>query len=394
MKAIFTFLTSCLISFNVVAQNKFEHIVEPELNDYYHKYKDIEYFSGMGFSIGVKDYPVESYYIGQDSREVSSSPVTENSLFQIGSITKSYTAARVLQLDAQGKLKLSDTLSSYLPQYSKWGSVTISQLLDMSSGLPNYSESPTWNAAVSKNIEAVWDIPELVNFVYPKENFNPPLIDGYYYTNTGYVLVDMIIKQLTHESFKKGLENKIIKPLKLANTYYPVPHPEAKVKKRLMHGYGYNQYENPELVGVDMQLNSMTWAGAAGGIVSNAPGIVHWVQDLFIKDKLLTQSQKTQLTKMVSLKTGRYIPTTTEEDPLGFGLGVIQRYSPDLGRIWYYQGQTLGFRAMYMYIPCNQVVVAVTVNSSTNGENNHIHNILQDVYTKFLDAYPQYKCQS
>lgn len=373
---------------------KLASLVQPSLKKYYNKYKNEEYFSGMAFSVVLPKQVIQSYYIGTVSREKNSAPVDANSLFQIGSITKSFTAVKILQLVKAGKLKLTDTVGDYLPQYKKWGHITIEQLLNMTSGLPNYSNSPAWNYHEMKNIRRVWTLKKLIQYVYPKRGFNPPIKQGYDYTNTGYLLAEMIIKKVTHQNFKQAITSSILKPMQLNHTFYPLPKVSAENKKRLMHGYGYNQYDNPGLVGRDMQMNNLTWAASAGGIIANTSDIVRWVQALFINDALLTkqqrQQQQQQLTSMVSLATGKPLAKTTKDDPKGFALGVIQAYNSKVGRFWYYEGETLGFRAFYMYVPCNQIILATTVNSATNGENDHIHLLLQEVYAALLKKYPEY----
>lgn len=69
-----------------------------------------------------------------------SQPVTPNNLFDIGSITKSFTSLLLLQLQTENKLTLDDRLGKWLPQYPNWKEVTLRQLLNMTSGIPNYSE--------------------------------------------------------------------------------------------------------------------------------------------------------------------------------------------------------------------------------------------------------------
>lgn len=375
-------------------QDRIHSIMRSSITSYFNKYKDQEHFSGIGLAVGVGQLPIQSTFIGKVSRNKRAPAVTSKSLFQIGSITKSFTAVEILRLVAAGKLKLTDTVGQFLPQYKQWGAVTVEQLLNMTSGLPNYSDSPSWNYFESQNIKRKWSLSKLISFVYPKKKFNPPIKQGYYYTNTGYLLAEMIIEKVMHKPFGNLLRENILKPMKLTHTVYPLPQLSDKNRKNLMHGYGYNQYVNPELLGRDVRLNNLSWAASAGAMLANAPQIIEWVRDLFINHKLLTVQQQQQLTRMASVATGKPLAKTTAEDPKGFGLGVIQAFNSKTGRYWYYEGETLGFRAIYMYVPCNKIVIAATVNSATNGENDHIHELMVSTYQQLLQAYPQYQCKS
>lgn len=367
--------------------------IQSILTRHYNQYKGIEYFSGISLAVSSPLVPTWRFYVGQTSHDQSGNPIGESTLFSIGSITKSFTAVLILQLEAEKKLKLSDSVRDHLPGYPKWGHLTIEQLLNMSSGLPNYTDSPTMNYVASKELEKQWTAEELLGIVYPRNETNPPLKPGYFYTNTGYLLSALIIEKITGMSFKAALESRLLIPLKLNNTFYPIPKSTQNVQERLAGGYAYNQYENPELVGQDIRNNNLSWARAAGAIVSNPADIIQWVDDVFIKDALLTKEEKQKMQKIISVKTGLPINRTTAEDPKGFGLGIIQNYNSDIGRFWYYQGETLGYRALYMFVPCNRIIIATAINSATNGENDHAGELLQSVYSAILNQYPDYRCK-
>lgn len=345
------------------------------------QYSQLEHFSAIAVSVKAGD-KLNNYAAGQRAFE-GKEPITATDLFDIGSITKSFTAALAIMAEREGKIKLDDKLGSHLPAYPQWGDISLTGLLDMSTGIPNYSDSPTMNYLISKDIRHYWSQTDLVNLVYPK-NMNPPRKPGYFYSNTGYVLMDMILSDLYKKPFKQLLMDKIIKPLALKNTFYPLPKYSSTELQHLVRGYSWNIYDNPELLGQDVTENSMSWTAAAGGIIASSEDVLHWVEDLFISERLLTSAEKNKMQQMVSLDTGKRIAGTDKNDSRGFGLGIAQIYDEKIGHFWFYEGQTLGYRALYMYVPCNNVIVVAIVNSATNHDNDHAGKLVQDIYQQTL----------
>ena len=389
-----------LLSISTVYAKDSISSLDTEINQafsaHFKKYKQLEYFSGAELSIYLPNQPIKNYYLGQVTQDKASKKVSSETLFQIGSITKSFTAALILQLEKEGKLNLDDTLRIWLPQYPKWSTVTIKTLLNMSSGLPNYSDTPAMNVQVANNLSHQWSKEELINYVYPASSFSPPLKSGYFYTNTGYILADLISEKATHHNFQNELVNRTIQPADLHNTFYPVPTMENTIHDRMAHGYNYNQYDNPVLVGKDIYDNDLSWAGAAGAIVSNSEDVIKWVKALFIDNTILDAMQKQKLQSLISLQTGKPIKQTNKNDPRGFGLGVVQAFDdhdPLLKQYWFYQGETLGFRAVYFYNPCNGIMISSIFNSSTNSENDHIGELMKKINKIILKHYSQLICK-
>lgn len=387
-----TFSTSILAH---EADPGFDHQIQAMLNHHYNKYKDSEYFTGIALTIYIPGKQIKNFYIGTESRDKDSKKISPSTLFQIGSITKSFTSAIILQLENENKIKIDDKLANSLTQYPKWGDVTIRSLLDMTSGVPNYTDTPFWNVQESDNISRVWTNQQLIAFVYPTANFAPPMRKDYYYTNSAYVLAGMVIEKLTSDSFLNQVNNRIIKPLNLANTFYPTQSLDPQILSRQAHGYYYNQYDSPNLVGKDVTANDLSWAGAAGAMLSTPEDVALWIHELFAGNKILKPEQHKELTQIVSLNTGKPLKHLTADDDRGFGLGVIQAYdnSSPQGNYWFYEGETLGFRAIYSYTPCNGVIIAAAFNSATNPDNDYASTLANQIYDAVLDEYPELTCK-
>ncbi len=354
--------------------------IQAALNAHYNTYKPMEYFSGIAVSVYKPGQAITSYYAGNVSHDANAAPVNANTLFQIGSITKSYVTAILLQLQKEKKLKLSDTMQQWLPEYKNWLPRDITSLLNMTSGLPNYTDSPLINAGMYHQPSLVYSAQDLIAFVYPKNHLTPPMRHGYNYTNTGYIIAGMIIEKVTHDTLQHQLQTRLLTPLKLQNTYYPLPDFPAAANASLAHGYSYNPYANPELLGKDVSQTSPSWAAAAGAMVSNGPDVINWVKALFVDNTILDKAQQKELMQSVSTATGLPIAKATRNDPRGFGLGVGVGYQDDVGQFWYYEGETEGFRAAYMYVPKTGIIVVAIMNSAVNGENDHAGELVNVIY--------------
>lgn len=138
---------------------------------------------------------------------------TENTKYHVASVTKTFTAAAILNLERQGKLKLSDPLSKYVPDFLNGGRITIEQLLRHTSGLPDFyslSEYP------SKKYQRV-TLPDLIAWVKTKPlDFLPGSKSSY--SNTGYGFLAYIIEQASGKSYEEYVAEEIVKPAGMKET--------------------------------------------------------------------------------------------------------------------------------------------------------------------------------
>ena len=127
-------------------------------------------------------------------------PAAPAQLWQIGSNTKAFTAAIILQLEAEGKLNINQTVGRFLPQYPAWKDITIHRLLDMTSGIPGYDLVDQMLADYAAHPKRNLTAAQLIAYVYPGAPHAPPATKGYAYSNTGYILAELIIEKVTHNS--------------------------------------------------------------------------------------------------------------------------------------------------------------------------------------------------
>jgi D-alanyl-D-alanine carboxypeptidase len=316
------------------------------------------------------------------TRYTGGPPVSTSALWQIGSNTKAFTAVLLLKLEAEGKLSINDPVGKFLPQYPAWRHITIRQLLDMTSRIPDYATQPAFVTALAKNPARRFTAAQLVSYA-----IGVPLAPkGFTYSNTGYILALMIIQRVAHDTYAGQLTKQIITPLHLHSLCYaPFTCPAADAA--LMPAGYFFETAVPSLLGKAMPPLAETWAEAAGAIVSSLADMTTWDRALY-QGQELPPAQQHQLESLVSTATGNPIRTTTLTDPVGFGLGISQLTTPPTGTIWWYEGSPLGFRVLHFYFPRSGLLIALAVNSATNPtpSADHLINLAVTVYKTLQKA--------
>ncbi len=238
--------------------------------------------------------------------------------FRIGSITKTFVATVVLQLVAEGRLSLTDTVEKRLPGLVPNGKkITIRELLQHMSGLYDYTDDPrAFTPYLAGKLSYTWQPRQLVKIAVSHKPVYPPGT-RWSYSNTNYVLLGLIVQAVTKDSLAGELTRRILKPLGLKNTSFVagnhIPDPSA-------HGYYH---------GVDMAFLSGSVYWAAGAMVSTGGDLVRFLTGLF-GGKLLRPQQLAAMEKTVPIGTNAY------------GLGVIKVATP-CGVAWGHNGIIPGY---------------------------------------------------
>ena len=288
-----------------------------------------------------------------------SEPVPPSSVWQIGSNTKAFTSVLLLQLEAEDRVSIDDPLGRWLPEYPQWRDVTIRRLLNMTSGIATYDQQPAFQEDYTADPQTRFSAEELVGYVT-----GAPSTAGYSYSNTNYVLAELILERVSGTSYGDLLRERIIEPLGLRNTYYRAHLYAPAVTTREPAGYYFDDRVPgfAGLVGRDVSRNTLSWGRAAGGMISTTSDLTVWTRALYA-GRLLPPRQQAELTSLVSTATGQPIEQTSPADPSGFGLGVAQMTAEPLGTFWFYEGSTLGFRVLHVYLPESGLIMALGLNS-------------------------------
>jgi serine beta-lactamase-like protein LACTB len=219
-------------------------------------------------------------------------------IFRIGSITKQFTAAAVMVLAEEGKVDLNTSIANYLENLPKaWKKITVEQLLNHTSGIPDYSYSKIFWKHMHENLTPI-DLLELYVSKFPLD-FEPGT--QYRYTNTGYIVLGMLIEKITGQSYGLFLQKRFFESLDLKHTRYAR---DTDLVPGMVSGYASGLQPAP--------FWSATQKYAAGALVSNAEDLARWTLALH-SGKVVNPESLNRMLKPTRLKNG-------EEIPYGFGL--------------------------------------------------------------------------
>jgi D-alanyl-D-alanine carboxypeptidase len=348
--------------------------------------------------------PILALYAG-DNGLSDKKPIGPDTLFDIGSNTKEFTSALILQLEAAGKLSLDDTIGRWLPQYSAWKDVTIRSLLQMTSPIPNYSETVAIGEIEVADLHHQFSAKDLIGFVDPANGNHFPPATGWFYSNTNYILAGLIIEAASGMNYEQALTTMILEPLGLHDTFYangshPGPASAGPVMSRVPRALYLLQdclsYQ-PEpcavstlapLIGKDMRMQNRSWAAEAGAIISNPHDLGLWIRALFEK-RVIPAKQLDEMTTLVSNKTGLPLQEVSADEPVGFGLGLGRFHRKELGgAYWFYEGETLGFRTIVAYWPQDDLLITGSVNSRPpNGEDKFGPTVIGGAFVALQQAH-------
>jgi D-alanyl-D-alanine carboxypeptidase len=368
-----------------VSQASVRAALARDLDEYLALRAKPEHISGVSLSISFHGSPQTLDVAAGTTRYGGlGRPITSETLWQIGSNTKAFTAAIILQLEAEGKLTINQTVGRWLPEYPAWKNVTIRRLLNMTSGIPSYDNSNTWLKAYASDPDRHFTLKELIAYVYPTTPGALPPTHGYSYSNTNYLLAELIIQRVTGNTYAAELDRRFLRAhLDLDSTYYAAFEYPQSIRERMTSGYFFSH--DPEnaalapLLGRDMRDASVSWMQAAGGIVATPEDLIDWARALYAGD-MLAPKQRAELLSLVSLKNGKPIAKTSLDDPRGFGLGVAQLTTPETGTVWYYEGMTFGYRMVHVYFPRQDAVIAFGLNSAPDSKADRVGNLVTTIY--------------
>ena len=294
----------------------------------------------VGATIGVMRGNDTLYLAGVGERDRERHrPVTAATVYHVGSITKQFTAAAVMWLVEHGTLHLDDALGTLLPQYPQWRAVTVRQLLNHTSGIRSYTSSPAWRRTWRQDVAPS----RLLAFV-AKDTFDFRPGTDWRYSNTGYVLLGMLIEHLTHTAYADYVASEFFTPLGLRTARYC---PNRSTDAESPRGYEFEAGRLSEAPYISM---SHTWA--AGALCMSVPDYLRWQTALTSGGVVSTDSYRLMSTA----------DTLANGVSTNYGFGLMPAR---LGghAVVHHGGDVHGFSAEALWLPDDSLRVVVFTNT-------------------------------
>lgn len=288
-------------------------------------------------------------------------PITSDTLFAVGSITKTFTSAMILKLEAEHKLHIDDTIGQYFPEYPRWKNITIRQLLNMTSGIVNFTVNKQWLASFNNDFKVTWTNEMILNCAYQQKDLFPPG-GGWYYSNTGYILLGQIIEKVTHQSLAKCFNSKIFKPLGLKHTFYTNQKYPASLIKKIAHGYNNNQDMAISIIRNDLS----NFGAASGAMLMSTSDLESWIHHLLVRQDVIPEKQlRKMITAVATPRSSLDIPNTKSE----FGLGICVSSDKEFSTWYSYAGTFPGYGSTFVWIPKYHIMIVTQMNlNKHNGD--------------------------
>ncbi|MFE6337924.1 serine hydrolase domain-containing protein [Streptomyces sp. NPDC057798] len=272
--------------------------------------------------------------------------------FRIGSVTKTFTAAVLLQLVDEKRLRLDDPVNRHLPGLLPDDRITVRHVLSHRSGLYDYTNDmfaktvPGFEAVRNK----VFTHRQLMARSLSRPRTTAPG-GAYTYSNTNFVVAGMLIKKLTGNSLRTEYQNRIIEPLKLTDTFYV--HPGTRIPGR--YARGYLTPDTPGAALVDATEQTVSWAQSAGALISSARDLNTFLSAL-LGGRLTSSAQLAEMQRWVPAGSGQ-----------AYGLGLRRRDLSCGVSVYGHTGAVQGFYTYAFASKDGRRSLAAFTNTSNNG---------------------------
>ncbi|MBO4710388.1 beta-lactamase family protein [bacterium] len=305
----------------------------------------VRFSNGTGVVIGYGKDELKSVAYGI-SNSKTGEPLSTSHLFDIGSITKNFTAVTMLLLQEEGKIDLDQTIDKWFPDFEKGDIITVRMLLNHTSGIFEWNE---FN-----------DLEGTVDEVNGKFTFEPGT--DWAYSNTNFIIAGLIINRITGKDAVEVIREKILDPLGLTHTF--MKYSEDYPLEEKAHGHTFDEYGNI----VPYELNENFWT--AGGIISNVEDMFKYAHALF-NGELISKESMDQMLDMVKV-SGTPV----------YGLAIMYGKGSH-GKFYYHGGDVITTAAMMAYYPETGEIHVLFNNGSGNSNtlvilNNEIEFVLMD----------------
>lgn len=316
---------------------------------------------GGVFLISKKGKPIYEKAFGMANLELDHKMNT-NSVFQIGSMTKQFTAIAILILEEQGKLKVSDPVSKYISSYPNGNNITIHQLLTHTSGIKDFTKMKALQDIAQKEMT-----PEQMVDFFKNEPMDFAPGEKFEYNNSGYVVLGYIIELVSGGTYQDFIKKNIFDKAGMTNSSYAS---DRKIVKNRAFGYHKKSfgYVNKTVINFSVPFSS-------GSLMSTLDDMLKWQKAL---NQNLLLSHKNQIKAFTKYKLNN-----GQEIEYGYGWH-LKNINGNPTRE--HGGSIFGFKSMAVYIPEKDIYVVGFSNCDCNSPTQ----IVKDM-AKLTLEYPEGK---
>ncbi len=286
-------------------------------------------------------------------------PLSVESVFEIGSLTKQFTAISILLLAQEGKLSLKDEITRFIPDYPTHGKIiTIHHLLTHTSGIKSFTSVKGLNDISKENLSPL----ELIDF-FKNElmDFDPG--EQFKYNNSGYIILGHIVEMVSSQSYADYVEENIFQKIGMNTSYY-ASHTDVIPNR----AYGYHEKN----IFVNKKYISYSIPYSSGALMSTIDDMLNW-QNALKNNELLDQQTIDKVFTNYTLNNG---------DQINYGYGwhlkEIEGYPS-----WEHGGHIFGFKSMSVYIPEEDIYVIGLTNCDCNSPTQIVRHIAKIVVENF-----------
>lgn len=332
----------------VVQDNPLDsQVLANSIDAYLEAFLESGYFMGAVLVARAGDVLLSNGY-GMANLE-HKAPNTSQTKFRLGSITKQFTAAAILQLQEQGLLQVNAPISTYLPDYPNGEQITIHHLLNHTAGIPNYTSFPDF----PQKTRTVMSLDELIAW-FSDRPLEFTAGERHRYSNSGYVVLTKIIEVVSGQSYTDYLQHHIFEPLDMTSSGYDR---SATILPHRASGYIFAGADYPNEDYLNAAFLDMSIPSGAGALYSTVEDLYKWEQALYT-DAILSQHSRTAMFAPTIVVD----PEETQKTYYGYGWLIDTHEGRD--RL-FHDGGINGFSAILSRYPKEQITIIVLSNLET-----------------------------
>lgn len=321
---------------------KIEALIQPEIKD--------KNGPGGVFMVAKNGEIIYQNAFGKANLELEV-PLTTDYVFQIGSMTKQFTAVAIMMLQEQGKLNTNDVLSKYVADFPAGDKITIHHLLTHTSGIKDFTKMKSIKDIAQKEMT-----PKMMVDFFKNEpvDFSPG--EKFDYNNSGYVLLGYIIELVSGKSYEDFIENDIFKKIGMTQSYYAT---ERQIISKRAYGYQKKEsgYVNKTIINYSVPFSS-------GAVMSSLNDMLEW-QKALNNNTLLNSENTEKLFRSYSLNNG---------ETINYGYGWhLRKINDSMSRE--HGGSIFGYKSMGVYLPNEDLYILGFTNCDCISPTQLVQNI-------------------